>query len=531
MRMSDGIDDAQNNPGFSARQKGFLHVMGTSLGFSLLMNPDALFGFARLVNLDNAFNEPETEIDPLTGEERPKQGSFTPQGETELGGVLRWLKDKGFGLYPWLDSAFNVMGTYGNTFEPDFLPLRHKALVGAAINEVRAFTGGDPVGAPYADANGQLRQGVSTAVSAFLPDGMEPWLAEPVMARAGGSSQEANLDTIIEHEIMAHNPGLTNGQLLEIMADPHSDQYEYAYQVVSGMGLITELLGVTLPVQTRMRHDARDVVRAQVETLQEEADREGVPPWELAPTKDDLEFHAKYKRLTGKDYEPGDYETAKFKHDIARAPLEVKPLLVAEAEYLVIGTPKQRGHYEAYTALLQGEDPSVAGLSDAGRQEMASRYLQDHPKAREAVEEIRAQRDAYVTSHPAFAEFKAWESRMYDLSDQLGGSMLEYRRQAIAQNPNAARYFEDQWNWILETESDPDEQIRRLDKATMSMGAFIAITGKTKLRSIPGPTPGAPAADVTLPGMMPAGSGYAPTGNDWSRQLAAMSMPGLNKIY
>lgn len=521
MRMTDGIQDAEAHPGMSARQKGFLHVMGTSLGFSLLMNPDALFGFSKVINLDTAFNEPETEIDPLTGQEVPKQDSFTPQGETELGGVLRWLREKGIGLYPWFDSAFNVMGTYGNTFEPDFLPIRHKALVGAALNEFRAHSGMEPVGAPYADAMGQLRQGVSTAVGAFLPDGMQHWLAEPVMARAGGSSQEANLDTILESEILSRNPGLTYEQMLAIMSDPHSEEYERAYATVSDAGLINELLSVTVPFGAKLRHDARDVTRAQVDVIQDEADRQGVPPWEIAPSKDDLEFHAKYKRLTGKDYQPGDYQTAKFKHDMSRAPLAAKPLLIAEAEYNLIGKPKQRGHYDAYYALLFGNDPAVAGMSDAGRQEMASRYLDQHPAAARSIEEVRAARDAYETSHPEFAEFKGWQKRMYDLRTQLGDDLTEYRRQASLQNPNAARYFEDQWNFILQQESDPLKQIERFEQATTSMGAFVAITGKAKIRSIPGPIPGVPPVDVTLPAMEPPTPSYgggSPGNTDWIAQ-------------
>ena len=502
MRMTDGIEDAERNPGMSARQKGFLRVMGTSLGFSLLMNPDALFGFAKVMNLDSAFNEPETAIDPLTGEVVAKQDSFTPQGETELGHAMRVLREKGIGLYPWLDAAFNVMGTYGNTFEPDFLPIRHKALVGAALNEVRAHTGMEPIGTPYADAMGHLRQGVSTAVSAFMPNGLEQWLAEPVMARAGGSSQDANIDTIIEHEILAHNPGMTNEQMLAVMSDPNSEEYERAYQVVSDAGLINELLSVTVPWSVKLRHDGRDVTRAQVEVMSEEADRKGVLPWELAPTKDDLEFHAKYKRLTGKDYQPGDWESAKLRHDITRAPLEAKPLLLAEAEYTALGTPKQQGHWDAYWALLVGDDPAVAGMSDAGRQVLAGQYLDAHPGAQRAIDAIRAQREAFTSSHPEFAEFRAWQERMDDLNTQLGGTLTEYRRQASLQNPNAARYFAEQQEYIRQNEADPLKRDERLEQATRSMGAFIAITGKAKLRSIPGPVPGVPPTDVTLPGMI-----------------------------
>ena len=498
MRLADGMEDALNDPGLSARQKGFIRLLGTPLGFSLLMNPDALFGVVKVFGM---------------------QETYETDGETSLGGALNWLKLRGIGLYPWIDGTINLMGMYGNTFEPDLLGIRHKALVGGAVQFVRAHLGFDPAGAPYAAAMGHARYAVSSFVS-----GVMPWLSEPVTPRAGGSSQEASLDSLIESVVIenlkATNPTVTNQQLLDIMSDPDSPEYESAYRTVADAGLVTQLLNFTAPVRFTMRQDARDVRMAQMDAVQEEADRLGVPPWEVAPTPDDLQFHARYEALTGKEYQPGDYETAKFKHDLARAPLEAKDLLVAEAEYNVIGTTKQRRHYEAYMAFLDGTDPRTVNLSEVGRRELANQYLDRTRGAAKAVEELQEIRREYVAAHPEFAEFKDWQGRMYDLKEQLGGSLTEYRRQASQQNPNAARYFADQLAYLNRTVPDEEERARRFDDVTANANAFQAITGKAQARSVPGPFPGVPPADITLPNMLPAVQSNGFAGNAMSRELA-----------
>jgi hypothetical protein len=98
-----------------------------------------------------------------------------------------------------------------------------------------------------------------------------------------------------------NNPGLTNGQLMEIMSDPDNPEYERAYQQTADAGIVQQLLNFILPASFRMRGDQKDVLAAQNNTIYEAAQAAGVAPWDFAPTKDDLAFKAKYKNLTGKD--------------------------------------------------------------------------------------------------------------------------------------------------------------------------------------------------------------------------------------
>lgn len=489
LRAADGIEDAQHDPGLSARQQGFLRLMGTALGFSLLMNPDALFGVVRVFGLTD---------------------NYDPQGQTELGGAIDWMKQRGLGLYPWIDGTINLMGIYGNTFEPDLLGIRHKALVGAAVQFVRAQAGFEPAGAPYMDAMGQLRYQVSSFVADVLP-----WLTEPVTPRVGGSSQEASLDTLIESVIIANNPNLTNGQLLAIMSDPEHPEYRDAYRAVSEAGLVQQLLNFTTPVQWRVKHDATDVRRAQIDVISEEARARNVMPWELAPTTEDLDFAARYQAMTGKSWDPGDYEKARREQDLARAPEEAKPFLLQEWAYQDLGTPEQRAHFEKYQALLDGTDPSTVGRSEAARRELAYQYLDRNRGANAAIDELRLLKSAFQESYPEFAEFKGWQGRMYQLREQLGGSLAEYRRQASQQNPNAARYFRYLEERVM-TEEPQEKWQEALDRGTASAAAWQAITGQGTARSAPGPVPGFPRADITLPNLVAPQAPSAPQLPNWA---------------
>lgn len=487
-RAADGIEDAQNDPGLSARQQGFLRLMGTALGFSLLMNPDALFGVVKVFGL---------------------QDSYEPDGQTELGGAINWMKARGLGLYPWIDGTLSLMGIYGNTFEPDLLGIRHKALVGAAAQFVRAELGWDPASSPYMDAMGQMRYSVSSFVHDVLP-----WLTEPVTPRVGNSSQEASLDTLIESVLIANNPQMTNGELLQVMTNTDSPEYQEAYRAVAEAGLVQQLLNFTLPVQFRVKHDATDVRRAQVDVISEEARKRGVMPWELAPTTEDVDFAARYEKMTGKAWDPGDYQKASREADLARAPEEAKPFLLQEWAYQDLGTEEQRRHFEKYQALLDGTDPSTAGRSEAARRELAYQYLDRNRGAGAAIDDLRLLKQAFQESYPEFAEFKSWQGRMYQLREQLGGSLAEYRRQASRQNPNAARYFEYLEQRVM-TEQPQEKWQEALDQGTASAAAWQAITGQGTARSAPGPVPGFPRVDVTLPNMVapeaPAQSGQLPS--------------------
>lgn len=492
MRANDGIEDAQNDPGLSARQKGFLRLFGTPLGFSVLMNPDALFGVVKVFNMD---------------------GSYEPDGQTELGGAINWLKERGLGLYPWIDGTLNLMGMYGNTFEPDLLGIRHKSLVGAAINFARAHTGFEPAGAPYADAMGQLRYATSSFVSSFTPD----WVSQPVTPKAGNSTQEASLDTIIESIIVANNPNLTNGELLEIMTEPEHPEYQRAFQAAAEAGLVQQLLNFIIPQQFRVRHDARDVRASQVQVIEEAARKSGVSPYEFAPSPQDLSFAAKYEQMTGRKWRPADYENAKIRHDLVRAPDEHKQFIVDAFQWQKLGNPKQRQDFDTYVALLYGTDNRTAGMSQPARQE-AARIWADKHGSMANVENVYALRDAFQVSHPEFAEFKEWQDRVRGIGDSYGG-LAEYRRRVMAENPNAARYFADRWVWIQAT-FPQGEWASRLDDETVSATAYQAITGKgSDNRQLPGATPGYPAGDMTALAMQAAGDNGR-GGTNWALEAA-----------
>ena len=515
MKYTQGMEEADDDPGLSARQKGFLHVLGTTMGFSLLTNPDALLGLSKFLDVDPLLSEPEMVTDE-EGNQVPREVQpFKPEGETELGGALRWMKEKGIGLYPWVDGTLNLLGVYGNTFDPDLLGIRHKTLVGAAINAAAAHLGFDPIGAPYAGAMGNARTGISTGFSALAPD----WLAQPVQARAGNSAQEATLDIFLENQIIANNPGLDNASLLEIMLEPDNPEYVKAYQQVSDAGVIEQLLNFTLPIKFKIKSDSKDVRTAQITEIREQAKAQGVAPFQFVPTPGDLAFAARYKRLTGSEWTPTDYTDAKTRHDLLRAPEAAKPFIEQSAAYYDLGSPQQQQAYDTYQSLINGEDPRTAGIADEGARREAARTWLSRTGKLDAYDELQQQRRAFEATHPEFGEYIGWRNQMYDLQTRLGGNLEEYRRQATAQNPNAAHYFATKWQWIMQTFPE-DEWAEQFEQATVSAAAFNAITGKATNRNMAGPILGTPAADVTLPTMAPVGGdGYEGGGYNWAQEL------------
>lgn len=501
LRMQDGIEAAQNAPGMDARQKGFLHVLNTGLGFSLMMNPDALFGVTKILGF---------------------QEDYEPDGTTKLGTMLNFMRDNGVGMYPWWNEIFNLAGVYGNTFEPDLLPIRQKALVGSVINLINAHMGNAPIGAPLQNAGGQLRGMTSSVVGQILPDFLEPWLAQPVRPKGGGSFQEATLDNLIENVIMENNPGvpLTGQDMLTMMTEEDHPEYIKAYQQVSLSGAISQFLNFVVPTQFKMRHNQRDADLAGIQAVSDEADKQGLPEFKVAPTLHDLDFAARYKQLTGREWSPTDYKSAAMRQDLARTPNAQKPLLMQESAYLDLGTPRQRNLNSRYQAIRNGEDPLTSGILDEPtREQIAGEWL-TRRRGVGGVEDVQNQRNAFEASYPEFGQFKAWQSSMYHLKTQLGGSLEQYRRRAIEQNPNAAAYFASKGEWIKRTFPEA-EWPSAFDDATLNMAAFQAINGMAERRTTQGPVPGAPLGDPTIASyqsaMMP-----QPV-PDWLQALRGMS--------
>lgn len=501
MRAQDGVEDAQSDPGLSARQKGFLKLMVTPLGFTLLMNPDAMIGIVRFFGLDDYEDPEDTEI--------------------SAGKIITALKNRGVGLYPWIDGTLNLMGVLGDTYEPDLLGIRHKALIGSAVNFARSQLGMDPAGTPYASAMGSVRGSISGFVSQFTPD----WLTQPVTPRVGGSLAQASLDTIIESRIMARNPGMTNGQLLDIMSDPDSPEYDAAYRDVSANGLVQQLLNFTLPQTYRLEENTRDVRSAQVSTIYEAAEKQGVSPYEFKPSIGDVAFGARYKELTGKDWRPGDYETAQAKQKLTRAAPEAKNILYQAAEYQDLGTTEQQRRFTKYQDILNGTTPQTQTLDYQTRKELANAWASKLGYT-EDIANVYRLRTAWEQSHPEYAQYKGWSDQMWSLYNTLGGSLAEYRRQASQQNPNAQRYFADKEREIRSRY--PSEEVgKEMDSATVSVDAWAAITGLGLNRYDEGPIPGVPPADLTLPTIQNQVLNNQPVQNtDWMQNLQGVS-PGF----
>lgn len=461
VRMTEGIDRMNQDPGLSARQKGFLRLMQGPTGFTLLMNPDALMGVVKSLKIDN---------------------TYEPEGETTLGGLIRRGKEHGVGLFPWIDGIMNYIGAYGDSFAPDPLGIRHRSLVGAAINEFRAHAGMEPGTAPYEAFNTKLREFISTNFDAATPD----WLGQPVAVKNSrdGTMATATMDDLITTRIMESNPGITNGELIEILSDPESPEYQAAYKQVANAGLLQQVLGVTIPTNIRVREDSRDANRAGMNLIREEAKKVGASPYEYEPTPADIEFYESYRKLTGRDYKPGDMDRMQLKRDIQTSTPQARRFVIQKHEYDNLGTSNARHLQRRIGQIVNGEwfppgvqpgqyDPDVLwGIARdwASVQRSYPEYL-----------ELRQMRDMYLSTHPEFGEYDSWRDSMYNVVSNYGPTGLSYYRQKVSENnPGAKNYFDRRMSYIIENnpQATPDEIRQQLDQATISPDTWFAVSGR-----------------------------------------------------
>jgi len=473
--LNDGIDRMAQDPGLDARSKGFVNLMSGPYGFTLMMNPEALLGIAKVFDMDSG---------------------ITPDGETRMGQILRVSKQHGVGLFPWVDATLNYMGAYGDTFAPDPVGLRTRQLIGATVNYARANLGMEPAPAPYEGANVKLRSWLSSVIAPLAPD----WLSQPVAPKAteDGTLGRASLDDIITSRILAENPNLTNQELIDILNDPDRPEYDRAYQGAASAGLLQNILNFTLPTNFKVREDTRDVSRAQINTIRDAAKQAGVRPEDYVPTYADAEFQTAYKNKTGKDWQPGDFNRAQFKRDIATATPQARTFVIQEQEYNSLGSAEGQALIQKRNDILSGRwlPPQFAGRTLGAEQlGMVADYWLRQNDPQHLTDQIQALQHTYRQTHPQFDAYKSWQGQMYNLQANYGPNAFSYYRdQVSASNPNAARFFAAKQQDLIKYNptATPQELVVLLDSATLSPDAWMAVTGQapSQYESAPLPTNG-----------------------------------------
>lgn len=461
--MADEMFRDYEESGMDARQKGWIKVMGSHFGFAMLMNPDALLGFTRGMGLmgDNYQND-----------------------ETQLGGILRWMKAGGFGMYPWVDGMFNMMGTYGDTFEPDALGVRHRALVGSALNWIGAEAGlTEGYGsAPYAELNAKARQHVSTWASAFLPE----WLAQPVQVKANdsGTIAEASYEKLIESRVIYNNPNLTNQQLFEIMNDPDSDEHREAQREISRSGVLNQLIAFTIPIGVKTRESSTDVRGAVLSAHYDAAKKAGINANEVNP-RADAEFASRYKATTGKDWSPKDFDKAQLESSLISATPQARPYILQLEQYKMLGSPLGRKTMEKYNDIKYGNDQSFGQFPEDQWEDVANLWLSKQPASAQAeMRETQIMQTMFRQQHPEIDTYKNWTSQMSYLERLSGGSLALYRERVSRGNPNAAAYFEKEKNELMKKHrGDMDAFLEAMDRSTTTFDAYLAINGINKKQS------------------------------------------------
>lgn len=478
LRAQDGINRAYNDPGTSARQKGFLALFNGPGGFTLLMNPQSLMGVIRATGLD-------------------LNNDGSSNGATGFGQFMNIMKNNGVSLYPWFDAAFNAIGAYGDTFEPDALGIRDKALVGAMINAVAAHLGMSQPDAIYSDMSDAARAKVSKWASLALPD----WLSQPVQRNPEGSITQATVDHLIENRIIDDNPDMTNAELVQIMGDPDSPEYQQAFKEAADAGVMTQLLSFISPVSMKLRDSGTDVRAAISSETKKEAQKIGVNPEDLTNVEASPEFMAEYKKQTGQDFTYGTFQNADERRQFVTASQPAKEFMVMDAGYKNIGTPRQQQIYGEYQNIINGNG-QYAAIPQDRRNIAAMNYLNSIPGAQGLITQLRQLQTAYRQQNPEYDAYKQWQSRMYQAADKFGGSLAVYRQVAAQRDPDIARYLQDQTKQYRKQGYNGQQLADKLDQSVLTP-AYYFLTQKNSYYQSYGTAPQNPGMGDQLNNLIP----------------------------
>jgi len=493
--------------GMSARQKGFLTLFQGINGYTLLANPDAMLGVTKMMGL---LDEPDS-VD----------------GRPEIARVLETMKKFGYGFFPMIDGGLNMIGAYGDTFEPDMIGIRHRAIAGSIVNALAAEMGiGDGMtNAFYASANAKAREKISGWASAVGPS----WLTQKVNANAtsSGTIAEANLEVIIQNRIIRQNPDLTNADLAQIMNDPDSPEYQAAWRIAARAGVITQLFNFVSPVSIKIKDSGTDVRSAAVRTVSKFSEQAGVAPYEFNPAGN-IEFAAAYKNATGMEWDPKYIDDARLKREIANATPEARPILIQDHLYNQLGTERARDIKFQYNDIAYGGNvPAGFSAAPVGKErDLADRWLSSlSPSDQTQYLEMNQLQDMFVHNNQniRYAEFLEWRKNLSYLSRVVGNdaSYSLYRQKVTEGNPSAKKFFDSKIRYYRSKGMDAATIIENLDRDTRSVEAWLAINGVTT--SVRNEAPGAtnnssvpydPFSDInqTFTGNSSSGGGSGSTG-------------------
>lgn len=483
VRAQEGLHRAYNDPGTGAREKGFIGLMMGPGGFTLMANPDALLGVIRATGLDLS-NDGQQD------------------GATGPGRILNVLKNNGVSMYPWIDGALNMLGVYGNGFEPDFLGIRDRAIVGSAVNAIMAATGHGHPDAFYASMNDGMRSKVSNWVDIMVPD----WLGKPVQRNVEGSISQASIQHAIENKIIDDNPGLTNGQLVQIMGDSESPEYKKAFEQVSRAGIMAQFLNFVSPFSVKARDAQTDQRAAIASQTKKEAAKLGVNPEDMTAAEASPEFRAQYKQQTGIDFQTGEFKDVSSKKDLVSATPAGKSMLILNQTYNQLGNPDQQKIYNDYQAIMNGagipgfEVPPTAGT--AQRHQLAYQYLNSVPNGRNDVATLRQLQQDYRAQNPDFDAYKTWQAQMYSVADRFGGSLAAYRQMAAQRSPAIALYLQQQTDKYRKQGLTGAALAQRLDQSVLTPDYYLLSQQNVAMTDYQG-VPGNPGSGDNLAQIAP----------------------------
>jgi hypothetical protein len=437
-RAHEGLERLSEEEGTPSSARGWIKLGLSTLGYALYLDPAAAFMLTQLLP------------------ERPDYGD--PEGETDLGHALKWIKGKtGLSPTPFIDAMINISGLYGDDFLPDPFPSRSKELAGAAIDVLMTQTGhgmGTPI---YDQAMAKLRAWGSGAL------GISP---QPYVDPAGKRSDP------IASMVLQQNPDLAErfrnpetladaeAELAAIMDDTNDDpRREKAERAVAGMGLYTQVFNAFSPFGIRSKNLTRE---SMIDTAKDAREI----PYEMRTPQQQADVDARNFVTTtpeamGPKAEQDQYGQlgTEREREIAR---NWNLLAFAGSEEF------RRKYSSGYVTGISGERISVdqfVRMTEEERVAVADAYL-DRNGYTEEYGSIRDAQAAFKDTHPAYKGYTEFAKTARDYP----GGIKAFREQMMRASPAYRQYI---GHLPQATRSNP----AKLDDDSISMDAYLAARG------------------------------------------------------
>lgn len=554
-RSHEGLDRYAEENGWPASMKGFVQIMSGPLGLALFAKPLIAAG---LMDMFVDVN-----------------GGYEPQHLSAIGKALGDAQQFGFSFLPWWSALLNISGYMGDSsigLDPTGTFSARKLFGSVAQSLAAHGVFGDDweryLGKPYEQRLADLREHLSgilpgssqiestdvaaagaqvirnLMLTAALEDhGLTQTQFDALALQPEGSPERDTYDEILEQVVAQWDQ--QDGEYFDLALESYSD-----FDAIQG-----NIARATITGPKTMR--SMDQIDRSNTAYRDEGDTppEGFSWWPQQDpyvggiiSSNEAQFLKEWEQQYGEPYKPGDLERLEAAQqtsaDVSRLTPDAAPIVIADRERDTIGDPSDRDLLDMWTEIAYGDmQPGIndnktyqiggriywywqiANASQEDRFALADQFVADRDPDG-SVQKLRDDRKIFDSTHPEYGLYQQWAKEARKSWEQYGANAPRmYRAQVSKDNPNAARWFNEQTRRIRE-KLGPGATVREinreLDKLTFSMDAYMAIKGIQReigdpkvLDHTADPRTGATDSGST------GGSGGATSQQDWPTRVRA----------